>query len=357
NAYVGGFVAVPFDNLVQRAKGDVTPVRLRGHTTLPNFPSKLTTSGFLKPVVGQDTLDITPINFATDHTIGSNKIGRRDGVGSKNPDGYHYFTTAHTDGTRYAYGGILSGTDLGAPVAISAQPLTATWDGYFSHSSDITDEDVKFFIDFEAGILGFANTAGNGTESKIFDGSSHAFRVDGKFGTLHNLATGQLGGTLTRGAGTDDTYIIRGLIGQEGAVAVFIDFDMHNAGGFTASEPDCDINPGPCVIDYADWGDGFDTAPAIAPNITAIENQFLQGTDTTLPTTGFTITGGAVTTLDLENATFDGVALGGQVADGVGFFTGIRIVGGGTANYAGIFNGTDLGEPLDAGSPKAYWNG
>ena len=58
-SYAGGFVAVPIDNVVKGPKGNVTPLRLKGYTILPNFPNKLTTSGFLKPVSGVATLDVT----------------------------------------------------------------------------------------------------------------------------------------------------------------------------------------------------------------------------------------------------------------------------------------------------------
>ncbi len=64
-----------------------------------------------------------------------------------------------------------------------------------------------------------------------------------------------------------------------------------------------------------------DTPPPAVPDTTATpRNQFLQGSADTLPTTGLAITGGAVTPLNLAIATFDGIALGGQAADGVGFF-------------------------------------
>ncbi|MCA8834967.1 MAG: hypothetical protein K8953_07750, partial [Proteobacteria bacterium] len=278
-------------------------------------------------------------------------------MGSTDDDGYHYFHTYNGDDDRgYGYGGIISTTDLGAPLANSG--VAAVWTGYFSHYSDITDRNAEFYVDFTAGTVGFANATGDGVEVKTFAdnfGGSSDFQLDGQFGSPHSLATGQLGGTVSRIiTGPNDSYDILGLIGIEGAVAVFIDFDKNTAGGFTVSNPSdpsyCTIDAGACRVNYADWVNSFAIAPATAPDTPPTENQFLQGTDTTLPTADLTIAGGAVTTLDLDTATFDGVALGGQAADGVGFFQ---------SNYyfAGLLSDTDLGEPLDAGSPKAYWNG
>ena len=194
-------------------------------------------------------------------------------MGSSNDDGYHYFTTNTNGSTGYAYGGILSTTDLGAPVANSG--VAAVWTGYFSHYSDITDRNAEFYIDFTAGTLGFANDAGDGAETRTIVNSksqSVNYTVDGQFGSPHSLATGQLGGTVTRTFNSISyEYDILGLIGQEGAVAVFIDSTLHNAGGFTVSNPSdpsyCIIDAGACRVNYADWVNSFAIAPATTPNI------------------------------------------------------------------------------------------
>ncbi len=59
--------------------------------------------------------------------------------------------------------------------------------------------------------------------------------------------------------------------------------------------------------------------------------------------------------LNLAIATYGGVALGGDFADGVAFFRGF---GGGFFNYAGLYSGTDLGAPLVVEADKtAEWKG
>ena len=367
-AYAGGFVSVPQDQL-STTTGTVTPLRLKNYTILPNLPNKLTTSGFLKPASG-DTLDVTPSNFLTDHTIDANKIGRRGGVGSGNGDGYHYFTTNTNGSTGYAYGGILSGTDLGAPVEISSQPLVAVWTGYFSHYSDITDRNAEFYIDFEAGTLGFANDAGDGAETKTIinnDAVSVDYTVDGKFGSPHkNLATGQLGGTVTRTFNSISyEYDILGLIGQEGAVAVFIDFTLHNAGGFTASNPRdlsyCTIDAGACRVNYADWVNSFNAPLPAMLDPNTRRNQFLAGErdrvsqDGTVTAVGFQISS------DLtgdQGVSFDGIAQTLGSNNGLDFF--VDTVDGETYYYAGIHSQADLGNLLDTTfgeQAKGQWNG
>ena len=368
-AYAGGFVSVPQDQL-STTTGTVTPLRLKNYTTLPNLPNKLTTSGFLKPASGVATLDISPTNFVTEHEKDSENIGRRGGVGSQDPDGYHYFSTAHTDSTRYAYGGILSGTDLGAPVEISSQPLVAVWTGYFSHYSDITDRNAEFYIDFEAGTLGFANDAGDGAETKTIinnDAVSVDYTVDGKFGSPHNnLATGQLGGTVTRTFNSiSHEYDILGLIGQEGAVAVFIDFTLHNAGGFTVSNPRdlsyCTIDAGACRVNYADWVNSFNAPlPAMLDPDTR-RNQFLAGErdrvsqDGTVTAVGFQISSDLTGS---QGVSFDGIAQTLGSNNGLDFF--VDTVAQVNYFYAGIHSQSDLGNLLNTtfgGQAKGQWHG
>ena len=371
NAYAGGFVSVPQDQL-STTTGTVKPLRLKNYTILPNLPNKLTTSGFLKPVEGVATLDVTSTNFVTGHEKDSENIGRRGGVGSQDPDGYHYFSTAHTDSTRYAYGGILSGTDLGAPVEISSQPLVAVWTGYFSHYSDITDRNAEFYIDFEAGTLGFANDAGDGAETKTIinnDAVSVDYTVDGKFGSPHNsLATGQLGGTVTRTFNSiSHEYDILGLIGQEGAVAVFIDSTLHNAGGFTASNPRdpsyCTIDAGACRVNYADWVNSFNAPLPAMLDPNTRRNQFLAGErdhvsqdgTVTSPVNGFRLSSDLTGS---QGVSFDGIAQTLGSNNGLDFF--VDTVDDETYYYAGIHSQADLGNLLNTtfgGQAKGQWHG
>ncbi len=367
DAYAGGFVAVPLINRVELAKGNVTPLRLNNYATLPNLPTQLTTSGFLKPVSGVATLDVTASNFVTGHAIDANKIGRRGGVGSSNDDGYHYFTTNTNGSTGYAYGGILSGTDLGAPVPNSG--VAAVWTGYFSHYSDITDRNAEFYVDFVAGTLGFANDAGDGVETRtIINSKSQSvdYTVNGQFGALHSLATGQLGGTVTRTFNsTPHEYDIFGLIGQEGAVAVFLDSTLHNAGGFTASNPSdpsyCIIDPGACRVNYADWANSFNPPPPAMLDTATRRNQFLAGEpaqvsqEGTVSYAGFQISSDSTGS---QGVSFDGIAQTLGSNNGLAFFK--DTVDQVNYLYAGIYSQSDLGAPVDTtfgGQAKGQWHG
>ena len=61
--------------------------------------------------------------------------------------------------------------------------------------------------------------------------------------------------------------------------------------------------------------------------------------------------------LNLADATFNGVALGGDAADGVGLFAAERANNGRYYSYAGILQGTNLGAPLTDTQGSAKWIG
>ncbi len=61
--------------------------------------------------------------------------------------------------------------------------------------------------------------------------------------------------------------------------------------------------------------------------------------------------------LNLADATFNGVALGGDRADGVAFFAAGRANDGGYYSYAGVLSGTNLGAPLTDTIGSAKWVG
>ncbi len=134
--------------------------------------------------------------------------------------------------------------------------------------------------------------------------------------------------------------------------------------GFVANETVADR------VRFIDWTRSFDAPPDATPN-TTFTNQFLQGTDTTLTAMatglGSTNNGTGVITptlLDLSTATYDNTnnatddptALGGDLSNGVGFFTGYDS-NGVQYYYAGIFNGADLGAPLTSDTVTGEWHG
>ena len=62
--------------------------------------------------------------------------------------------------------------------------------------------------------------------------------------------------------------------------------------------------------------------------------------------------------MNLADATFNGVALGGDAADGVAFFgTGRQPNNRKGYSYAGILSGTNLGAPLTDTQGSAKWIG
>ncbi len=238
---------------------------------------------------------------------------RRGGADSTNEDGVAYFYTfgSSSEGaTAYSYGGILPTTNLGAPllpqpVAQGADNITAIWDGYFGFRDNIISgetefRETEFLVDFTAGTMGFAKPVGtdgirppgttflgvgaDGAPSVKWFNLDLFVRLDAAFGpnaknktttydsvtnsvidttTDLTLAPGQLGGNVyvyyrpTSDAAPEadadnfvrDNSTIHGLIGQEGAVAVFLEDGRPGAaggnigghtrlGGFVASNPD-----------------------------------------------------------------------------------------------------------------------
>ncbi|MCH9662809.1 MAG: hypothetical protein K0U66_04000, partial [Gammaproteobacteria bacterium] len=99
---------------------------------------------------------------------------------------------------------------------------------------------------------------------------------------------------------------------------------------------------------YATWE--LFVNPELNPNTTP-QNQFLQTDRAVISIAGTTAVPNDIQTLNLATTSFDGLALGGEGDDGVAFFRG------GIYNYAGVFEGTDLGMPLTDTTGSAVWNG
>ncbi len=103
----------------------------------------------------------------------------------------------------------------------------------------------------------------------------------------------------------------------------------------TAATEDCmDILTRP---NTATWLDSFDT-PLVALDTTTPKNQFLLGTANGIDTTG-------------TNATATTLTIGDDATIGVGFFTA------NSRFYAGLFDGANLGAPLDNGTQAGTWTG
>ena len=358
DAYTGGFVARPPDAVIITKKvtfgdwaysfGTPPPIKLDPATPRNQF------------LEGErDRLNLEGVSDPQAYVISvASQIATFDGIalGLERNDGMGFFS-GDVNGTEYFYAGILSDTDLGAPVGTTFDSeTTGKWNGRFGYRTPVTYyEDFTLEIDF----------ANPRIEAFVAGRDGNYFHLNGSYDANGAIINGTVDyGAFTAGTRTPSTTrtpngTLTGIIGQQGAIGAFISSATGNAGyagGFVVT-PTAQLNPD--LVNYKDWVRSFgDTPPPLVPDVTAAPlNQFLQGFADTLPTTGITIDGGAVTPLNLATATFDGIALGGQTADGVGFFQGNKTGGVGSAVYAGIFNGTDLGAPVIADSPKAYWYG
>ncbi len=113
----------------------------------------------------------------------------------------------------------------------------------------------------------------------------------------------------------------------------------------------------------ATWLKSFTTALGTTPASTNPPRYgFLQGGATTVDFGSLRLSNGSnpvVRTLNLRDATYNNVALGGNVEDGIAYFE--ARIGSNDGGYAGIFSGTNLGAPLPAyvaeSEPIVVWNG
>ena len=90
---------------------------------------------------------------------------------------------------------------------------------------------------------------------------------------------------------------------------------------------------------YANWK--LAVNPETVPNVISPQNQFLQADADSISTEEQPAVPNDVQTLNLLTATFDGLPLDWEAADGVAFFQGQ--INGTNYNYAGVFSGTDFG--------------
>ncbi len=245
------------------------------------------------------------------------------------------------------YSGILEDTDLGAPVN-SVSRTTATWKGKFQSLWFTTKTDFDLEVAFGGGEVGTisARVANNGRKTSF----SHFF-IDGTFDN-NGLITGSIlagkftGGERANVRGTTYPGILRGLIGEEGAVGSFIagtSSDNGNiltgnnyySGGFIATPPS--------VVDHADWVEVFE--PATRPATPAI-TQFLAGDAALI------VNANPNRVVTFATATYNNIPL-----DGAATNNGFATNNDGSSNYAGLLSGVNLGAPLTAQTAVGVWRG
>ncbi len=241
-------------------------------------------------------------------------------------DGVAFFEGSN--GRYFAYyAGILSGTDLGAPVTETEG--TANWYGQLKTIFFRTDFTLK--INFGAGSrVGTAD---------IFIHKPYS-SVPGNLLKTEFDSDGVIYGTNNAGVPLNNYVKITGLIGQEGAVGVFLE-RSNFVGGFVASPSKNLFDPN---VKYSDWLRSFDinSIPvSFAPYTETQQTRFLQGTDTGL-NTGYLINA-VPQTLTLADVNADG-----ERADGVAYMSGTHRYGAqNTHHVAGILSGTNLGAVLE----------
>ncbi len=256
-------------------------------------------------------------------------------------------------GNRGSYAGILSGTDLGAPLV-----ETTTGMKFYGQFQMIIllPTDFTLDIDFSEG-----STDGSvGTvKASIHYLSTDYFFLDGKF-----YDNGVISGTVTIGQFENNDRIVSnrihksvltGLIGAEGAVGAFVGREFH--GGFVAVPKE--VIPVDPNVKYSDWIRSFGNTTSLPTSVGYNEPQqtrFLKGTETGLGT-GYTYRDPAPQTLTLADVRTDG-----EGADGVAYVAwplsyGSQI----TRHYAGILSGANLGAVLRTagadGAITANWKG
>ena len=289
--------------------------------------------------------------------------------------------------TRFHYAGILSGTDLGVPV--STTDPTAIWNGSFR------TDDARYPVDFRLTVT-FGTTDGTRTISAFVKdtatltgaGANDYYLLAGTY-TDAGVITGTVnygeftGGERNAPTGDRTPGTIKGLIGVEGAVGVFISdaaestvtnkitstitFTNGYVGGFVAS---ASLSSAERVL-YNDWFENFDDpttggvheTPSLRAEVTGEDdvsgddtftNQFLaihEG-ETALDERGV----GTVTqrgTLTLANDADSGVSFFGN---GITFVDGTPPSAIGNS-YAGLLSGTDLGAPINNADQVGDWKG
>ncbi len=270
-------------------------------------------------------------------------------AGGEAADGFAIYRPIRTGSVHNV--GILSTTRLGAP--LSEAISKAKWPGVLHERSGtdaITTSPITLTVDFNTG-------SDTGTINGI-----NGMNADGLYEIIANFSdVGVINGTIIRTAKSGETITgadsgrISGLIGADGAVAVFrsgASATVSFVGGFVAQPPvvvilEACITENTCV-DYAHWVAAANPADAPTPN------QFLKGTPTGL--SGVTVAVDVVH-LNVKNITDHYNLDEGETADGFAIYRPINPHSSGSLHNVGIYSTTRLGAPLSETVTNAQWPG
>ena len=275
-------------------------------------------------------------------TLGDSRPEDRMALGGSGDDGLIHFQGA-VGGSTYGYAGIYSNTDLGGLLPSSSTDLE--WKGILGISS----RGIKYSDDFTLTVASNGNGGNISATVSNLSWTNNSIIIDATF-DAQGVINGTLGGS-----------ILRGLIGSDGAVAVFI--SRGDAGGFVAAPDEAPVVTPPtpptptAKANYAAWRDSF--TPPLPPISTANRrNQFLQTTNKDIDTGTASVFNRE--RLNLSTAEFGNAEVGTSPIGGdpdVGIVFDRTRSGDTTYNYVGIFEDADLGAPLTPTNETLTWNG
>ena len=307
------------------------------------------------------------VRWMTSRTFADRGYGLiNDGTG-----GYAYFRgyAGPSRGyTAHYYAGILSNTDLGAPLTQTSGSVYWKGDASYGHSNG-SGADRSMILKVTFGDDGQGN-AGRVNSTINADLMESRFDLEGVFnhqGVISGTATlirNETTAWRNKKAGTQISGVLSGLIGQKGAVGAFhgkrkaSDTAVGTFGGGFVAVANF-VNASPVTPDWVtteDWLASFSPGLAATPNYLN-KNYFLRGTRTGLNTGEYKESGLSPRVYSL---TLADVTLNGSASDGVAFFKGgldIIEIELSEYAYAGILSDTDLGAPLTPSSGTASWQG
>ena len=295
-----------------------------------------------------------------------------------NTDNEVAFFSGATGNTLYHYAGILSDVNVGVPLGATFEgEASAEWNGLIQATNMMTPTDFTLRINFATPSI----------KAIVQNGlTDNYYYLDGTY-TDMGVITGTVNyGTFSTTTLSDSVNptpmgnrvangVLTGLIGQGGAVGVFVSGTTTDdgrtiadgtgetgfAGGFVAAPP---------AVNYADWVRVAN--PDAKPNLANPRHQFLQTAGGIIDTTGTTKcpdsvdipscgavgsrTAPDVPSINLQNSNFDGRPINGDINDGFNGFIGF--IGDAEYAYLGILDGTDLGTPLTGDAETSVqWHG
>ncbi len=289
----------------------------------------------------------TPTGLVTDNfDLGGNGYGpvvvRLGDVTSEHADYTSGFAVMRSNDNKYR-AGLLSGTDLGAPLESDVE---ASWTGkahIIRHRDNATTEstDLELTVNFADGEINTTTGAG------FTSGGS--LTVAGRFGSVHGLPSGILGGTVNIDASTGP---LAGLIGEKGVLGIFHGVSQRFAGGFWAKPVEAEV-----VVTYGDdvlysaWESSFASGELQNSGVASAGLGSFNAHYIKLNTSGnIVVTGGTpVVTKFLR--------LSDTVADD-GYNSGVAYgFGGQFQSYAGLLSTTNVGGAIIEPITDAIWTG